>query len=70
MRGGRLGIAGRAVMRVDADAGKGELGHVGAADQDGASGAQPGDDRCVTLRRRRIVECLRAGQRTLAGDVE
>ena len=32
-------------MRVDADAGEGEFGHVGAADQHRAGGAQPRDDR-------------------------
>ena len=33
-------VARRAVMRVDAEAGERELGHVGAADRDEAGGAQ------------------------------
>ena len=32
-------------MRVDPNAGKGKLSHVGAANQDGASGAQTNNDR-------------------------
>ena len=65
-----MGVARRAVMRIDADAGKGELGHVGAANEDGPGRAQPGDDRRVALRRRLVVERLRAGQRALARDIE
>ena len=40
---------GRAVMRVDAEAGEGELGHVDAADRDEAGGEHAGDDRGVGL---------------------
>ena len=57
-------------MRVDADAGKGELGHVGAADQDGAGGPQTRDNRRVVLCRGQIVERLGAGQGGFAGNVE
>ena len=57
-------------MRIDADAGKGEFGHVGAADEDRPGGAQPGDDRRVARRRRPVVERLRAGQGGFARDVE
>ena len=57
-------------MRIDADAREGELGHIRAADQDGAGRAKARNDRRVTLRRRRIVEGLRSGQRALTSDVE
>ncbi len=49
-------------MRIDADAGKGELGHIRTADQDGAGRAKARDDRRVALSRRSIVEGLGAGQ--------
>ena len=65
-----MGIARRAIMRVDADAGEGELGHVGAADQDGAGGSQASDDRRVELCRRHVVERFRAGQGALARNIE
>ena len=55
---GEQTLAGSAVMRVDADPGKRELGHVGAADQDGAGSAQAGDDRRVAFGWRRVVERL------------
>ena len=57
-------------MRVDADAGKGELGHVSAADQDGAGGPQTSNDRGVVLCRRQIVKRLGTGQRAFPRDVE
>jgi hypothetical protein len=57
-------------MRVDPDPREGELGHVGAADEDRAGGTQAGDDRGVMLGRRRVVERFRPGQGLFAGDVE
>ena len=57
-------------MRVDADAGKGEFGHIGAADQHRAGGTQASDRRCVVRGRRRVVERLRPGEALLPGDVE
>src|ERR1700680_4444618 len=57
-------------MRIDADAGEGKLGHIRAADQDGASRAKARDDRRVALRRRSIVENLRSGRGALARYVE
>ncbi len=64
------GVSGRPVMRVDANPGKGELGHVGAADEDRPGGAQPGDDRRVAGRRRAVVERLRASQGGFPRDIE
>ncbi len=65
------GIAGRAVMRIDADAGEGEFGHVGAADQHRARRLEPRHDRGIARRRRRIVAapssppaCARPRRRT------
>ena len=60
----------RAVMRIDADAGIGELGHVGAPDHDEAGLAQPRYRCRILLGRRGIVERARAGTRHLALDVE
>ena len=60
----------RAVMRVDADAGIGELGHVGAADHDEAGPAQPRHHGRIGFRRRRILQRARAGAGHLALDVE
>ncbi len=57
-------------MRIDADAGEGELGHIRAADQDGAGRAKASNDRRVTLRRRTVVEGLRSGKGALARYVE
>ena len=58
------------LMAADADAGKGELGHIRTADQDGAGRAKARDDRRVALSRRSIVEGLGAGQGALTRDVE
>ena len=60
----------RAVMRIDADAGIGEFGHVGAADHDEAGPAQPRHRRRIGFRRRGIVERAGAGAGHLALDVE
>jgi hypothetical protein len=57
-------------MRVEADSGKGELGHIRTADQNGAGGAKTRYDRGVALRRRAVVEGFRSGQCALARDVE
>ena len=64
------GLAGRAVVRVDADARERELRHVGATQQGAAGGPQAGDGRAVRWRQRRIREHARAGRGGLAGDVE
>jgi len=58
------------LVRIDPDPGKRELGHVGAADEDGAGSAQPADDCRVALCRRPVVERPRSCQRGLAGDIE
>lgn len=60
----------RAVMRVEAEAGEGELGHVGAAHHDEAGAAQPGDRRSVALGRGGIRQHRRAGRGRFAGKVE
>ena len=57
-------------MRVDADAGEGELGHVGAPDYDRTGRLEPRHDRRIGLGRRHVVERLRPGERYFAGDVE
>src|SRR5580692_5520549 len=57
-------------MRIDADAGEGTLGHIRAADQDGAGRAKARNDWRVTLRRRAVVQSLRSGQGSLARYVE
>ena len=64
-------IAGGAEMRIGADAGEGELGHVGLGDDHGAGRAQPPHDRRIGGGRRRLFgEDFRAGPRRLAGDIE
>ena len=64
-------IAGRAEMRIGADAGKGEFGHVGLGDDHRAGRAQPLHHRRIGGGRRRLLgENLRAGAGRLAGDVE
>ena len=60
----------RAMVRIDADAGEGELGHVGAADEPGAGAPQPLHHRCVLGSRRRRGQDPGAGGADLAGDVE
>ena len=64
-------IARRAVMRIDADAGKGEFGHVGLGDDDRAAGAQGAHHRRIGVGRLALLgQNLRAGARDFAGDVE
>jgi len=64
-------IARRAEMRIGTDARKGELGHVGFRDDDGAGLAKPAHDRRIGFGRSRFFgENLRAGARRLAGNVE
>jgi hypothetical protein len=57
-------------MRVDPDSGIGEFGHIGAADHDEAGAAQARHDRCVGLRRGRILQRARAGTAHLSPDVK
>ena len=57
-------------MRIEAEPGKGELGHVGLADDDGAGGTQPGDDRGIFLGRQRVTQHSRSCPGRLAGNVE
>src|SRR3954453_4885011 len=60
----------RAVVWIAADAGIGELAHVGPPDHDEASPAQPRHRYRILLCRRGIVERARAGAGHLALDVE
>ena len=58
-------------MRIGADGAKGELGHVGLGEDDGAAGTQPAYDRRIGNRRRRLLgKNFRAGAGRLAGDIE
>ena len=57
-------------MRIDADAGIGELGHVGAADDDEAGAPQPRHRGRIGVGRRGIVQRARAGAGHLPLDVE
>ena len=57
-------------MRVEPDAGEGELGHVGLGDDHGAGAAQAAHRRRIGRRRRGVHENFRAGARRLAGHVE
>ncbi len=61
---------GGTVMRIDADAGIGEFGHVGAADHHETGAAQPRYHGRIGFRRRRILQCARAGAGHLPPDVE
>src|SRR6185369_3632023 len=64
-------ITRRAVMRVHADAGERELGHVGLGDDHRAGRTQPAHYRRVVCRRLALLgEHLRAGAGDLARDVE
>ena len=64
-------IARRAEMRIGADGGIGEFGHVGLGDDHRAGGAQPAHHDGVDLGRRRLLgEDFRAGAGRLAGDIE
>jgi hypothetical protein len=60
----------RAEMRVQAEAGKREFAHVGAAHQHRAGPPEPRDGGRIGLRGRRAVEHARAGAGHLARDVE
>jgi hypothetical protein len=57
-------------MRILAENGEGELGHIGLGDGNGAGRAQPPHHRGVGFGPRRIREHLRPGAGRLAGDVE
>ncbi len=58
-------------MRIDADAGKGEFGHIGFGDDHRAAGAQAPHHRRIAHRRLGLLrQHFRAGARHLAGDVE
>ncbi len=57
-------------MRIDADSGEREFGHVAAADDHRARGAQARDRRSVRARRGLVAQDLRAGRGDLARDVE
>jgi hypothetical protein len=57
-------------MRVEADAGIGELRHVGAADDDHPPVFQPRDGNGVGTSGRCIAQHLRAGGGHLAGKIE
>ena len=57
-------------MGVDAEAGIGELGHVGAAHEDQAGGAEPRDHWAILCRRRALSEYPGTGSGHLARDVE
>jgi len=57
-------------MRVDADPGKSELGHVGAPDDDGTRRFEARHDRRIGRGRRDVVERPRSGERDVASDIE
>jgi hypothetical protein len=58
-------------MRIDADPGIGEFGHVGTADHDEAGTPQPRHHRRVGVRRRAILlQRARTGAGHLAPDIE
>jgi hypothetical protein len=57
-------------MRVDAEAGIGELRHVGAADRHEPGGDHPGHRGCGRRGGRGVGQGARSGARRLAGDVE
>jgi hypothetical protein len=59
-----------AVMRIDADAGEGEFGHIGAADHDETGAAQARYDRRIGLCRGGILKRPGAGPGHLPLDVE
>ena len=64
------GIRGRAVVRIDADAGEGELGQVRMADQCGAGGAQARNGGTIGDRGHRIGHRFRCCRGGCAGHVE
>jgi hypothetical protein len=57
-------------MRVDADCGEGEFGHVGLAEDHRARLPQPPHDDGIPQRRRRGAEQQRTGRGRLACDIE
>ncbi len=57
-------------MRIEADRGEGELGHVGLADDHGTGSAQSLDDEGIFLGRDRIAADDGAGKRRFARNVE
>jgi hypothetical protein len=61
---------GRAEVRIDADPGIGELGHVGAANDDETGTAQPCHDRRIGFGRGRILQRARTGAGHLPPDIE
>ena len=65
-----VGVERRAVMRVDAQAGEGELGHIGAPDRNEPGRAQAGDRGRIACRRLPIFQCNRARRGHVACDVE
>src|SRR5689334_10822574 len=60
----------RAVVRIQAQAGVGELRHVVAADENKSSGAQASDDGRVAKRGWLISQEARAGGCDFASDIE
>ena len=58
------------MVRIDADARKGELRHVGPADESRAGAAQPGDRGRILCGGPGVGEGGRGGPGRLAGDVE
>ena len=63
-------IARRAVVAVLAGEVVGEFAHVQRADENGAGGFEPGDQRRVRIRRRTLAVDLRTGQSRHSGDVD
>ena len=57
-------------MRIEAEAGKGEFGHVGAADDDETCRLQPGNRRRILFRRGGIGMSRGAGRSRLTLEVE
>ena len=57
-------------MRVDAEAGIGEFGHVGTPDNHRTRRQQTLDDGGMFAGRRRIAQHPRTGQRGFTGDIE
>ena len=59
-----------ALAQITDPAGEGKLGHIRAADHDGAGRAKARNDRSIALRPRTVVKGLRSGQGSLARYVE
>ena len=57
-------------MRIDAEAGERELGHVGAPDRNESGRAQPRHGRRIALRRPRIPQRDRARRGHVARDIK